>query len=83
MINYLFILHRIRMMIVFKSILYLFLLILPSTIVLSQTVSSYTAYEVSFPYVRTCQSNQYYDIALLQCSACPSNAVQKSSGNRF
>ncbi|UJR08253.1 hypothetical protein I4U23_012526 [Adineta vaga] len=60
-----------------KSIPYLFLLILPSKIIFSQS-NSYTAYQVSFPYVTTCPSNQYYDIALLQCSSCPTN-VRKST----
>jgi len=71
-------------MIIFKSIPYLFILILPSAIVYTQTTAStYTAYQTSFQYVTTCSSSQYYDIALLQCSPCPTNAVQKSTGNRI
>jgi hypothetical protein len=72
------------MMMIFKSIPYLFILILPSAIVYTQTTAStYTAYQTGFPYVTTCPSNQYYDIALLQCSSCPSNASQKSTGNKI
>ncbi|CAF1345544.1 unnamed protein product [Adineta steineri] len=69
-------------MIIVKSILFLSLLILPSNIVFTQsTTNTYNAYQISVPYVTTCSSNQYYDIALLQCSACPDNAVQKSTDN--
>ncbi|CAF4292882.1 unnamed protein product, partial [Adineta steineri] len=38
--------------------------------------SLYTAYQTSFPYNTTCSTNQYFDVALLQCSPCPQNAQQ-------
>lgn len=68
-------------MILLKSVLLLYLLFLSFTNVFSQTTSSYTAYQQSFPYVTTCGVNEYYDIALLQCSPCPANAIQKPNSN--
>jgi hypothetical protein len=68
-------------MIRFESIAFLYFLFLPASILLGQTTVFYTAYQNSFLYVTSCPTNQYYDIALLQCSACPANAAQKSSGN--
>ena len=83
MITYWFILFsKKRKMNMLKSISYLFLLIIPSNIIFSQS-NTYTAYQSSFAYVTTCTSTQYYDIALLQCSSCPSNATQKSTGNHL
>lgn len=64
-----------------KMISFIFFLLIPSINVLAQTSSAYTAYQTSFPLVSSCPSGQYFDIALLQCSACPANATQKSSGN--
>ncbi|CAF2430595.1 unnamed protein product [Rotaria sp. Silwood2] len=66
-------------MILFKSFLFLFLLLIPSSIVFAQTTSSYIAYQTSFPFVTSCPDNQYYDTALLQCSPCPPNAKRKSN----
>ncbi|CAF3900474.1 unnamed protein product [Rotaria sordida] len=63
-------------MILFKSFLFHLLLLIPSSIVFAQT-ALYTAYQISFPYVTSCSNNQYYDTALLQCSPCPLNAIQK------
>jgi hypothetical protein len=71
-------------MILFKSFPFLFLLSIPNLIVFAQTTSSYTAYQTGFsfiPYTTSCPINQYFDIALLQCSNCPANAQQKSIGN--
>lgn len=68
-------------MILFELISFFYLLFLPSSIVIGQTINFYTAYQTSFPYVTTCSSSQYYDIALLQCSNCPTYAIQKSNGN--
>jgi hypothetical protein len=68
-------------MIRFESISFFYFLFLPSSILLGQTVPTYTAYQTGFLYVQSCPTNQYYDIALLQCSPCPANAVQKSTGN--
>ena len=68
-------------MILPKSVLWLFLLFLPSFIIFVQT-QTYTAYQTGFLLVTTCPSDQYYDIALLQCSACPSDAIQKVDGNQ-
>jgi hypothetical protein len=70
-------------MISFKSIFFLFFLCFSSSIVVGQVITYYTAYRTSFLYVTSCPSRQYYDIALLQCSACPTNATQKSSGNKI
>ena len=64
-------------MIVFRPLLYLFL---PFSLISAQSTSFYTAYQRSFAFVTSCPSSQYYDIALLQCSPCPDNAVQKSTG---
>ncbi|CAF5120899.1 unnamed protein product, partial [Rotaria sp. Silwood1] len=66
-------------MILFKLFLFLFLLLIPSSIVFAQTTSSYTAYQTRFSYVTSCPNNQYYDTALLQCSPCPPNAIQKQN----
>ncbi len=68
-------------MILFKPFPFIFLLLIPSSIVFAQTTSSYTAYRSSFPYVTSCPTLQYFDIALLQCSACPNNTKQSKSGN--
>jgi hypothetical protein len=54
---------------------------IPLSMVVAQTTSSYTAYQTSVPYVTSCPQDQYYDTALLQCSFCPANAIQKSNGN--
>jgi hypothetical protein len=70
-------------MILFESISFLFFLYFPSSIVLGQVTTNYIAYQTGFAYVTSCPSGQYYDIALLQCSACPTNATQKSSGNKI
>lgn len=61
---------------------YFILLCLPCSIVLGQTNVYYTAYRSSFAVVTTCGTNQYYDIALLQCSPCPTNTIQKTTGQR-
>ena len=45
-----------------------------------QTLSYYTAYQSSFPRVSSCPSGQYFDVALLQCSNCPTGTVQKATG---
>ncbi|CAF1347685.1 unnamed protein product [Rotaria magnacalcarata] len=66
-------------MVLFKSIPWFFLLYLPTSVVFAQVAIYYTAYQFSFPYVTICPSNQYYDIALLQCSSCPDNAIQKTT----
>ncbi|CAF0826220.1 unnamed protein product [Adineta steineri] len=63
-------------MILYKSFPYLFLPLISLTIISAQT-SLYTAYQTSFPYNTTCSTNQYFDVALLQCSPCPQNAQQK------
>jgi len=63
--------------ILFKSFPFICLLLIPSFNVFAQ----YTAYQTSFPYVTTCSTGQYFDTALLQCSNCPANAQQKSTGN--
>ncbi|CAF3358734.1 unnamed protein product [Rotaria socialis] len=63
-------------MVLFKSIPWFFLLYLPTSVVFAQ-VTTYTAYQFSFRYVTICSPDQYYDIALLQCSSCPANAIQK------
>jgi len=68
-------------MILFKSFPFIFLLVIPSSIVFAQTTPFYTAYQNSFPYVAACPTPQYFDIALLQCSACPNNTQQSRSGN--
>ncbi len=65
----------------FQSFPFVFLLLIPSTIVLAQTTSVYTAYQTSFPFVTTCSTNQYFDVASLQCSNCPANAQPKKNGN--
>jgi hypothetical protein len=68
-------------MVLLNYISFFLLLFLPSSNVFAQsTTSSYTAYQSSFPFVTSCPSRQYYDIALLQCSNCPTNAVQSSNG---
>lgn len=64
-------------MILFKSLSLIFLLLIH----IHAQSSTYTAYQTSFPYVTTCPTGQYFDIALLQCSACPTNTTQKSTGN--
>jgi hypothetical protein len=67
-------------MILLKSFPYLFLLCIPKSIVFAQT---FTAYQTSVPYVSSataCPSNQYFDVALLQCSLCPASSTQKSTG---
>ncbi|CAF4744692.1 unnamed protein product, partial [Rotaria sp. Silwood1] len=66
-------------MILFKSILWLFLICGPSTNIFGQIITNYIAYQTKFAYVTTCPTNQYYDIALLQCSRCPTDSVQKLS----
>lgn len=65
-----------------KSALFVFLLLILSTIVFAQS-TSYLGYKTSFLYVTSCPSNQYYDTALLQCSPCPTNAKQKSTGKHL
>jgi hypothetical protein len=70
-------------MIFFESIIFFYFLILPSSIIIGQSTNSlYTAYQTGFQVVTSCPSYQYYDIALLQCSNCPANATQKSTGNK-
>jgi hypothetical protein len=71
--------EKIIKMMLAQSILFICLLFIPSSIVFAQT-SSYTAYRTSFPLVTSCPTTQYFDIALMQCSACPANAHQKSTG---
>ncbi|CAF3346369.1 unnamed protein product [Rotaria socialis] len=61
-----------------SSLLLFFLLLLISLSIVSAQTSSYTAYRTSFLYQTSCTSNQYFDVALLQCSPCPANAQQKS-----
>ncbi len=70
-------------MILFRSIPFLLLLILSSSIVFAKITNYYTAYQTSFPYVTSCLSTQYYDIALLQCSPCPQYAIQNPNGNKI
>ena len=61
-----------------QSILFIYLLSLPSFHVLAQTAS---AYQTSFPFVTSCPiTTQYYDTATFQCLPCPANAQQKSNG---
>ena len=67
-------------MVLFRSFSIFWLLLLLPDVVLAQS-SSYSAYQTSFAYVTSCPSDRYYDIALLQCSPCPANAVQKPNGN--
>ena len=67
-------------MVLFRSLSMFWLLLLSADVILAQS-SSYSAYQTSFAYVSSCPSDQYYDIALLQCSPCPANAVQKPNGN--
>ena len=67
-------------MILLKSFPYFFLLCIPKSIILAQT---YTAYQTSVPYVSSataCPSNQYFDVAILQCSLCPTFSAQKTTG---
>ncbi|CAF1194078.1 unnamed protein product [Rotaria sordida] len=66
-------------MILFKSLPWLFLIYLPSTKIFAQIIPYYLAYQRSFPIVTTCPIDRYYDIALLQCSPCPTFAIQKTS----
>jgi hypothetical protein len=66
-------------MILAQSILFICLLSIPSSIVFAQTNSLYTAYQKSFPFITSCQPTQYFDTALMQCSACPAYAQQKAT----
>ena len=68
------------MMNLFKLFLPVFLLLISSFLVFAQTNSLYTAYQISFPYITTCPTDQYYDVALLQCSSCPNDTQQKTTG---
>ncbi|CAF0975904.1 unnamed protein product [Adineta ricciae] len=65
-------------MVLYKSIPFFFLLIVPISIVFAQT-SLYTAYQASVPFVTSCSTNEYFDTALIQCSSCPNNAQQKTN----
>ena len=67
-------------MVLFRFLSSIWLLLLSPDVVSTQS-SSYSAYQTSFAFVTSCPSDQYYDIALLQCSPCPANAVQKPNGN--
>ena len=55
--------------------------ILPS-IIFAQT-STYTAYRSNFALVTSCQTGQYFDTALMQCSACPTYSQQSSTGKFY
>jgi hypothetical protein len=61
----------------------LLFLFVPSSIVVGQVTTNYNAYQTSFAYITSCPSNQYYDIALLQCSPCPQYAIQNPNGNKI
>ncbi|CAF1123716.1 unnamed protein product [Rotaria magnacalcarata] len=61
-----------------ESLLLYFLPLLISLSIVSPQTSTYTAYRTSFLYKTSCTSDQYFDVALLQCSPCPVNAQQKS-----
>ncbi len=63
-----------------QSILFICLLFIPSSVVFAQTTPYYTAYQTSFAYVTSCNTTQYFDTALLQCSPCPTNAQHKAAG---
>lgn len=41
----------------------------------------YKGYQTSFPYVTTCATNSYLDVASFKCLSCPTDSQQKDGGN--